>query len=155
MRKLLLMPLLLMLGNSAATTACSCRFTPLERHLTYSTAVFVGRVEAVDQRQGRARLWVTEFIKGRFAAASTVNVRADTGTSCMAPAVDGAEILVFLDEFANSDPGINRCNAFLVRPVQLPQVRWEPEPRVLEFLRTTVKEYLTRRRSKPAPPPAR
>lgn len=125
----------------------------LESQLTQSTAVFVGRVEVVDGWQRRARLLVTEHIKGRFAAASTVDVHADNRTTCAAPAFEGAELLVFLDELANGDPAITFCSAFLARTLDLPHLRREPEPEVLEFLRTTVKEYLAQPHKKPEPPP--
>lgn len=143
-RRLLLLLMLVLLGESPAAHACMCPATNLERRLTHSTAVFVARIEAIYSQQDQARLRVLKPIKGRYTADQVVTVRADTGTSCMAPIAAQAEVLVFLDEFANPEPGINGCNAFLLTPVQHPNVRWEPDAKALDFLRTTAETYMTR-----------
>jgi hypothetical protein len=154
-RRLLFLLMLVLLGASPAAHACMCPATNLERRLTHSTAVFVGRIEAIDSRQGQARLRILKPIKGRYAADQVVTMRADTGTSCMAPIAVQAEILIFLDEFANAEPGINGCNAFLLTPVQHPNVRWKPNPKALDFLRTTAEAYMTRQQQLRRQPPQR
>jgi hypothetical protein len=154
-QRLALFLLLALLGASPAVHACMCPATNLQRRLTHSTAVFVARIEAIDSRQDQARLRILKPIKGRYTADQVVTMRADTGTSCMAPIAVEAEVLVFLDEFANPEPGINGCNAFLLTPVQHPNVRWEPDPKALEFLRTTVEAYMTRQQELRRQPPPR